>query len=1125
MVQPTTHRRFYLSDQFLENYKNKQPEWGPLGYIVYKRTYARRKEDGTTEEFWETVKRVVEGVFNIQKEHVAKNGLRWDNPRSQRTAQAMYDAIWNFKFLPSGRNLWMMGTDYVTGRSGAGLLNCAFASTEQINERGSEIFEFITDALMLGVGVGFDTLGANKLKIKEPKETNGLVFEIPDSREGWVESVGLVLNGYFTGTSIPKFDYSKIRPFGEPIKGFGGTASGPQPLIDLHQNIKTLLNSRIDELLTSSDIVDIETYISKCVIAGNIRRSASLALGDPLDTEYLELKHDQEKLLFNRYASNNSVSATVGMDYSQCVANTIKQGEPGYVWLENARKYGRMGELNDDSYCMGVNPCITGDTLVYTADGRGNVSIKTLTEEGKDVPVFCFDAKGKIVIRTMRNPRITGENEPIYKITLDDGNTLKVTENHKFLTTDGNYIETRNLKVGDSLKVTTKVAAPINNPNANYFWLNTPGVVSNCEHRLIAEFYSNTKIKKGCVVHHKNFNTEDNRPLNLEIMTKKDHDKLHGIAMQGNSNPMRRAQTEWSEEKWARYKEKHSVNSSGEKNSNYSGVTNEELQQHALKLTKKIERRFSNNEWKEYAKSNNLPEQFSKWRNDHLGGVLGLSKWAAVKCNFEDMSNLDPRTVRTYKKWINEGYNCKIIDGHVKIIKNCEKCSKRLILEYKRREQSQCQFCSIKQSNINLQHIEHRKKGMKVTYDKKREKLRLKQLKIFTELKFNLKRIPQKSEWQTACKKFGVSAEISRKSSPFTSWKSLREAAETFNHRVVSVELVGNDVVYNGTVDEFHNFFIGGFEGKTRNNKRKWLYFNNLNCGEQTLEDRELCNLVETFPHRHDTYADFKHTLKLAYLYGKSVTLVNTHWPETNARMLKNRRIGLSQSGIIQSFNKHGRRTMLQWANDGYNYIQELDKKFSDWLAIPKSIKTTTVKPSGSVSLLPQATPGIHYPEAEFYIRRIRFSVNDPLLPAIEKAGYKVENDVYDSGRSTKVVEFPVKEKYFEKSKYDVSIWEQLENAAKYQQYWSDNSVSVTVTFKENEANDIQNALELYEDRLKSVSFLPLAEHGYEQAPYEAISEEAYNEVVKKVKPIDFTNISSEAEGEKYCDGDTCTIE
>ncbi|GAG01968.1 unnamed protein product, partial [marine sediment metagenome] len=267
------------------------------------------------------------------------------------------------------------------------------------------------------------------------------------------------------------------------------------------------------------------------------------------------------------------------------------------------------------------------------------------------------------------------------------------------------------------------------------------------------------------------------------------------------------------------------------------------------------------------------------------------------------------------------------------------------------------------------------------------------------------------------------------------------------------------------------------------------------------LESFELCCLVETFPSRHDSYEEFQETLKYAYLYAKSVTLVNTHWKETNAVMLKNRRMGISQTGIIEAFVKHGRRNMLEWSDNGYKYLKKIDEVYSDWLCIPKSIKLTTVKPSGTVSLLPGVTPGIHYPHSEYYIRRVRISKNSDLIEPIRAAGYYFEDDSYSD--NSYVIEFPIHEEYFDRSKNDVSIWEQAENAAAYQKYWSDNQVSITITFKpELEANQIKHVLECYEDKLKSVSFLPIKEHGYKQAPYEEISKEKYEELISKTKPF-----------------------
>src|ERR1700679_174072 len=162
-------------------------------------------------------------------------------------------------------------------------------------------------------------------------------------------------------------------------------------------------------------------------------------------------------------------------------------------------------------------------------------------------------------------------------------------------------------------------------------------------------------------------------------------------------------------------------------------------------------------------------------------------------------------------------------------------------------------------------------------------------------------------------------------------------------------------------------------------------------CLEQTLESYEMCCLVETFPHRHTDLDDFKRTLKFSYLYAKTVTLGKTHWPETNRVMLRNRRIGCSVSGVAQFISHHSHSTLQKWLTEGYDTIQHYDRIYSDWLAIPRSIKTTSVKPSGTVSLLAGATPGMHYPESRFYIRRVRLASNSALVEALRKAKYHVE--------------------------------------------------------------------------------------------------------------------------------------
>jgi ribonucleoside-triphosphate reductase (thioredoxin) len=653
---------YKLKNAFVDNYKNIKPPFGfnGLGELVYMRTYSRLKEEGTNEQWFETTRRVVEGCYTIQKNHITANGLGWDEETAHKSAEEMYDRIFNMKFLPPGRSLWAMGTSIIHEKGlYAALCNCAFYSTKDIGTNPTRPFEFLMDMSMLGVGVGFDTEGKGLIKITEP--IGDIQIQIADTREGWVNSLKVLLEAFFKAGPIPTFDYSIIRPEGVLIKTFGGKASGPEPLRILHERIKTLFKDRKDTFITVTDIVDIMNMIGCCVIAGNVRRTAEISFGNPTDPEYLKLKDykwngteyvgSNAKRASWGWSSNNSVFAKLGMDYTELAKQTASNGEPGYAWLDNMKAFSRMGDARD-----------------Y-----------------KDI-------------------RATGTNP----------------------------------------------------------------------------------------------------------------------------------------------------------------------------------------------------------------------------------------------------------------------------------------------------------------------------------------------------------------------------------------------------------------------------------CGEQTLESGEMCCLVETFPTRCFNKEDFLRTLKFAYLYGKTVTLGNTHWVETNRVMLRNRRIGTSISGIAQFLDTNGISTLKTWLTEGYATIQRYDRIYSDWLVIPKSIKTTSIKPSGTVSLLPGVTPGIHFPEANYFIRRVRISKNSSMVKNIKKAGYKVEPDVADT--STFVVEIPVEIKNV-RPLTKISMWEQLSLAAFIQEHWADNQVSCTVTFNDTEKEQISSALNYFQYKLKGISFLPKVAKGiYAQMPYEEISETVYNDSIKNIKQINFTNIGEESKPEVYCDGDSCTV-
>ncbi len=535
--------------------------------------------------------------------------------------------------------------------------------------------------------------------------------------------------------------------------------------------------------------------------------------------------------------------------WNRIIASAHKYAEPGIAFIDQVNRHNHM--MNSMGPIMASNPCVTGETLVAVADGRGNVPIKELAETGKDVPVYALDRRGKIVVRTMRNPRITGHKKQIFKVTLDDGSVIRATANHKLLIRGGEYKRVDELQKGDSLHVMTRFHASLKDlfPTANsrsqdYIWLNSGGRATNlAEHRLIAQFHQNLHyIPTGHVVHHKDFNAQNNTPENLQIMSVQAHDRLHGDLMKGENNPMVRAQTEWSEEKWAAYSKNMSDATSGEKNGRFSGFSNEDLKVCALELTKQLNRRFSAKEWAKYARERGLPTQFSKWRNDHLGGVLGLAKWAAAEIGLEH-ADKDPRSVQLYMDLTAQGYDCVFIDGCVHINKNCEVCGSEFIVKPFRRENGICSSrCALNSYRDTVPNWEtNRIANVKAGHERRKIKLRAEQVEAFLECKANGKM--EKKDWIEACREKGVSFEISRKTSPFRNFAALKEAASMTNHKVVSVEPDGEETVYNGTVDQFHNFFIGGFESLTERGKPMFSYINNRQCGEQFLHFSNSCNL------------------------------------------------------------------------------------------------------------------------------------------------------------------------------------------------------------------------------------------------------------------------------------------
>lgn len=647
MYQCHSHELPLSLDRFVARFAKRPPPFGfnGLGAIVYMRSYARVKSDGANEQWFETVERVVNGTFRMQQRWRAERALEWDAGRAAETAQAMYTRVFEMKFLPPGRGLWAMGSPITEERKlFAALNNCAFVSTADVGELASpaEPFCFLMDAAMLGVGVGFDTKGAHHLTVQKPSGIDSSsCFQVPDSREGWVESVRRLLNAYLVGGPQPSFDYARIRPAGAPIRGFGGVSSGPAALVQLHAMVASVLDSAVGKPLSARHIVDVMNHIGVCVVSGNVRRTAEIAFGDYRDSEYVELKDyakHPERAAFG-WTSNNSIFADVGMDYKPITTRIVQNGEPGLAWLANMRGFGRMNGVPDDRdrNAAGGNPCL-----------------------------------------------------------------------------------------------------------------------------------------------------------------------------------------------------------------------------------------------------------------------------------------------------------------------------------------------------------------------------------------------------------------------------------------------------------------------------------------EQTLESYEMCCLVETFPAAHTSLDDYVETLRLAYLYAKTVTLGQTHWPRTNRVMARNRRVGCSMSGVTQFLAKQGLHELQRWCERGYDAVQTSDAEFSGDFGVPRSIKTTSIKPSGTVSLLAGATAGMHYPESRFYIRRVRLDSRSALVPALQRAGYDLEPAV-EAPATTLVVAIPVDAGEGMRTLQDVSAWEQLALASFLQRHWADNQVSCTVTFDpEREGPHLAAALEYFQYQLKGVSLLPRLPRGaYAQMPYEAIDAATYAQMQRCLQPLAFDTIQA----------------
>jgi hypothetical protein len=294
-------------------------------------------------------------------------------------------------------------------------------------------------------------------------------------------------------------------------------------------------------------------------------------------------------------------------------------------------------------------------------------------------------------------------------------------------------------------------------------------------------------------------------------------------------------------------------------------------------------------------------------------------------------------------------------------------------------------------------------------------------------------------------------------------------------------------------------------------------------CAEISLANYECCNLSELYLNNITSKEELIDCAKLLYKTQKAIAALPFIHEETNRIVHKNMRLGLGVTGVCQSLDK------LDWLDDCYVALRNFDKSWSKHRGWPESIKLTTIKPSGTLSLLGGATPGVHPAFSEYYMRTVRMSSSDSLVQTCKDMGYHVEFIINFDGtenRDTVVVYFPCKTPEGSILTKDMDVIKQLDMVKKLQTIWSDNAVSVTAYYKPEELESLKVWLkDNYENNIKSVSFLLFKDHGFKQAPYQEIDEAAYLAANAKVKPL-ITILSGNIEmlDMAECAGGACPI-
>ena len=644
---------------------------------------------------------------------------------------------------------------------------------------------------------------------------------IPDSMDGIFSSLHEAALTLKAGCGIG-YEFSTLRPSGAFVAGAGATTNGPLAFMDVFDKMCFTVSSaggRRGAQMGTFDVThpDVEQFINAKRENGRLRQfNLSLLITDAF---MKAVQTDSEwQYEWDGVRVGNPVRAKWLWD--TIMQSNYNFAEPGFLLVDRINRYNNLWFCE---HLRATNPCVTGDTKIAVA-GRGPVEIKQLVKEGKDVPVYCHDFKtGETVVRMGRNPRRTGKNHKVFRITLDDGSSFKANAVHNIYLRDGTKVQVKDLKIGASL-IPFKIKADKTGnswvrhlSSGSYvrdYWL-----MLNCKYDTEFDFGTGTGKIHG---HHVDGNHFNNEMDNLEALTHEDHNSHHLT----DANPTQTGWTTASAKEKRQYRQRMSESQSNANNGMFGRTHTKKTKK--LIGTSTVER-FTN----------------AKFVRKHSKAVA-KAMTDEVRAKISESHTQERQTVVKTCKECNVQFELQVIRGNKSCRKFCtQACAARSNSKVsastpKSQETlDRISAGSKKFANSKLGRVAKSGAGSASIVQRA---LKCGSMLLHLGHKINAR------TWdslKSVLHESGIKPTIGAAwidNQWDGDWSQFRKECKEYNHKVVSIVACGEEDVFNITVDEHHNYFIITNERKLRKSTILTGVLSK-NCGEQPLPPYGSCLL------------------------------------------------------------------------------------------------------------------------------------------------------------------------------------------------------------------------------------------------------------------------------------------